>query len=259
MVWKINDNSSVRKTLLLSVLVYAVWVFATYMLEGRVSLFHRYDPMGRILFVVIANLIIGIVFSFVILRVSIHSEVIMLKRLGLRPLLQTIIFVIAFGAVGFGIFFVQRPESLDPVVVLNVFSQVLPVSIAEVVVCWAVIGTGFEALTRKGGRTVSLVVAILVADILFGLYHFGHSAPFNQVKMVFFLMIPGLGTSLVYFLARDLYAAIVFHNFLGMYGIMQSINLDAVSKPVYPLYITAFISVLILVALDIFLLRRARA
>jgi hypothetical protein len=148
---------------------------------------------------------------------------------------------------------------MNPVLVLNVFSQVLPVSIAEVVVCWALIGTSFEALSAKGGRAVSLVVAIVAADVLFGVYHFGHSAPFNQARMVFFLMIPGLGTSLVYFLVRDLYAAVVFQNFMGIYGVMRSINLEAMKKPAYPLYVLALVSVVLLVCLDVFVARRAGA
>jgi hypothetical protein len=257
MMLKKKDNSNVRKIVLLSVLIYIVWVFATYMLEGRINLFHGDDTLGRILYVV-ANIIIGIVLSAVVLRLSIRSEVYSLEKIGLRPLLRTIIFVIISGVVSFGIFVVQKPVTLRPVVVLNVFAQVLPISITEVVVCWAVIGTSFEVLSKKGGKIVSLIIGIVVADVLFGIYHFAHSAPFNQVNMVLFLMVPGLGTSLVYFLARDLYAAIIFQNFMAAFGVMQSINLEALSKPAYPLYITAFISILILVCLDIFLVRRTR-
>jgi hypothetical protein len=76
--------------------------------------------------------------------------------------------------------------------------------------------------------------------------------------MVFFLMIPGLVTSLVYFLGRDLYAAILFHNFLGMTGVMQNVDLDRFSQPLYPLYIIMIVSVVALIAADIFFIRRLR-
>jgi hypothetical protein len=250
-----HDNSNVGKIVLLSVLIYIVWVFATYMLEGRINLFHGDDTLGRIIYVV-ANIVIGIVISSVVLRLSVRSGAYRLGQIGLRPLLRTIIFTLISGVVSFGIFVVQKPVTLNPVVVLNVFAQVFPISIAEVLVCWAVIGTSFEVLSKKAGKIVSLIVGIVVADVLFGIYHFAHSAPFNQVNMVFFLMIPGLGTSLVYFFARDLYAAIVFQNFMAAFGVMQSINLEAMIKPAYPLYITAFISILILVCFDVFYIRK---
>jgi hypothetical protein len=250
-----NVKTSVRNLVLLSVFIYIVWVFATYMLEGRINLFHTDDTLGRILYVA-ANIAIGIVLSAAVLRHSIRSGITNLEKIGLRTLLRTIIFVIISGVVSFGIFIVQKPVSLNPTVVLNVFAQVLPISIAEVVVCWAVIGTSFEALSKKGGKIVSLIVGIVIADVLFGIYHFAHSAPFNQLNMVFFLMIPGLGTSLVYFLARDLYSTIVFQNFMAALGVMQNINLSVMKEPLYPIYAIALISLLILVCFDIFFIRR---
>jgi hypothetical protein len=250
------EQSQLGKTIFLSVLVYVVWVFATYMLEGRINLFHRYDPAGRILFIVVANFIVGLGGSFLFLRYAVRSGALRMEKIGLRPLARTLIFVFVFGAVGLGLFIVQKPASLESLVVLNGFAQVLPVSIAEVVVCWAVIGTSFETLTKKGGAAISLIIAIVAADFFFGIYHFAHSAPFNQVRMVFFLMIPGFATSLVYFLVRDLYAAIAFHNFMGMCGVMQSADLEEMSRPSVPLYVIALVSILILVCLDVFLIRR---
>lgn len=47
---------------------------------------------------------------------------------------------------GFGLFVFQRPISLNPIVIANVFAQTLPVSIAEAAVCWVVVGTSFESL-----------------------------------------------------------------------------------------------------------------
>jgi hypothetical protein len=74
--------------------------------------------------------------------------------------------------------------------------------------------------------------------------------------MVFFLMIPGLVTSLVYFLGRDIYATILFHNFLGMTGVMQNVDLERFGQPLYHLYILLIISVVVLIAADILFIRR---
>ena len=61
---------------------------------------------------------------------------------------------------------------MNPIVILNAHSQVLVVSIAEVMVCWVIVGASFESLVKSRGRIASLVVGILTPDIFFGIYHF---------------------------------------------------------------------------------------
>lgn len=177
-------------------------------------------------------------------------------QVGFRSLRRTVV-VAAIGAVlGFGLLLQSQPASLAPLVLWNGFAQVLPVSIAEVIVCWALAGAVFEALARPKGRFIAIPVGIIAADLLFAGYHFAHSAPFNQLSMVLFLLIPGLLTSLVYFLGCDIYATILFHNFLGMTGVMQNIDLTLFSQPLYPLYGLVLISVLGLIGADLLLIRR---
>lgn len=58
------------------------------------------------------------------------------------------------GRIGTGDFFISVDSSTSsrysivvyPIVVANVLSQTFPTSIAEVVVCWALVGTAFESL-----------------------------------------------------------------------------------------------------------------
>jgi hypothetical protein len=47
--------------------------------------------------------------------------------------------------------------------------QVLPVSIAEVMVCWALIGSSFESLAKNNTkkRFVSVIVGAIAASVLF--------------------------------------------------------------------------------------------
>lgn len=248
--------SSNTKTVLFSLGIYVAWVFATYALEGRINLFHRNDPAGHLLYTVVANMGIGTGLSFIALRMAVHSEQHTLETMGFRTGLKTILFLTVFSTMGFGIFTLQKSVALNVLVTLNVFLDVLPISIAAVVICWVVIGTSVEYLSKKGGKSVSLIVAMVTATILFGIYNVAHSAPFNQPKMVLFLMLPGIGTSLVYFLIRELYTAIVFHNFLILAGVMQRINLSDMSRPIYPIYGTALVSIALLVGLDIVLMRR---
>lgn len=129
-------------------------------------------------------------------------------------------------------------------------------SIAEVVVCWAIIGTTFESVARNKGRIISIIFGAAIATILFGLYHFAHSPPFNEPGTVLFLMYPGTLTSIVYFIGRDIYATIIFHNFQALFGIMMNVNITSFIQPVYPILILAAVSMLVLVTLDLLLVRK---
>ena len=113
---------------------------------------------------------------------------------------------------GFIPFAIQGPPSLDPLVVLNAFAQVLTVTIAEIVVCWGLIGSVFESNTRQKGKHLSLMTGIGAPSILFGVYHFAHSPPFNTIAMVLLITLRGIATSMFYFTVRDIYGTIVFHN-----------------------------------------------
>jgi hypothetical protein len=55
-------------------------------------------------------------------------------------------------------------------------------SIAEVLVCWTVVGTVAEAMLRnERGRWVSGILVASIASVLFGVYHFAHSTPIDPI------------------------------------------------------------------------------
>jgi hypothetical protein len=150
-----------------------------------------------------------------------------------------------------------------------VFSQTLPGSIAEVVVCWALVGTTFESITRRKNKNnnnninnkskiTPIIVGAAVAIVLFGLYHFAHSPPFNQPNMVIILMYPSLPASIVYFVVRDIYTAIVFHNFQALFGVMNNVNIEPFTRPLYPVIMLGVVSVPVLIGSDMFMLRRMK-
>jgi hypothetical protein len=148
-----------------------------------------------------------------------------------KSAVRTAAVIVAAGVGGLAIFLLQNPASTHPIVVFSVYMQVLPLSIAEVVVCWAVIGTSFESLAKRkvsknnNNKAISIVIGAVVASVLFGVYDFAHSPPFNEVNMVLFLMIPAIAPSVVYFIGRDIYATIIIQHFLGIFGVMQTIDL----------------------------------
>jgi hypothetical protein len=257
------------KPILISLYVYVVWSIVTYLLEGRIHLLQRVDVIGRFEYVVTANMVIGTVLAIWLLRYyHISSGFISTKQLGFQSVNRRFwVVVVIASLIGFVLFVIQGPVSLNPVVISNVFAQTLPTSIAEVVVCWVVVGASFESLVlikskhefKNGKMTKNISAAIIgavVATILFGVYHFAHSPPFNQLNTVLFLMIPGTLTSIVFFVGRNIYAAIIFQNFQALFGVMGSIDITSFTHPIYPLLIMGLVSILILIAADVFLVRR---
>jgi hypothetical protein len=51
------------KLIVIALSIYIIWVAAPYILEGRIHLFQKVDPIGRMTYVLIANIPIGIVLS----------------------------------------------------------------------------------------------------------------------------------------------------------------------------------------------------
>ena len=268
--------NNVAKLILLSISVYLIWLLATYMLEGRVSLLERVDPVGRMEYAIITNIFIGTVFGFIMLKSSLHNKFVTQKQLGFQSPKRIIILVAVAAFVGFVLFFTGNPASVDPIVIANVFSQTLPTSIAEVVVCWIVVGTAFEALVKrkmekrednnvikvnrirndKTASILAILVGAAVSIVLFGIYHFAHSPPFNQLNMVLFLMIPAILTSMFYFIGREVYSTITIHNFLALIGVLGSIDVTTLTQPLYPVMLIALVSIIVLIASDLYLIRR---
>ena len=131
--------------------LYLVWVFATYILEGRIELLHHNDPFGRVMYTVITNMVIGTVIAFVTIKsaISFTKEFVTLKQLGFRSIKYTVALIAIAGSIGFALFLIQHPASLNPIIIINVFSQTLPGSIAEVMVCWTVVGMFTESLSNE--------------------------------------------------------------------------------------------------------------
>jgi membrane protease YdiL (CAAX protease family) len=216
--------------------------------------------IDRITYTLVANIIIGIILALVVIRCAIKRKTISLTSAGFQPLKRTIIAVVVACILGIMVLFIQHPPSLDPVILLNVYAQVFTVTIAEIAVCWAVMGSIVEGALSKKGRVAAIISGIIFASVLFGVYHFAHSPPFNQPTMVLFLSAIGVVTSLVYFIGRDIYATMVFHNFFGSIWVMQSLSasglLDTYSQPLYPVMGMAVISLAIFVIVDLFYVRK---
>ena len=249
------------RILLISFFTYLLWVAATYLLEGRILTFYRPEAvMDRIIYTIIANIIIGSIVALFVIRKAIDAGTITLESSGFRPGKRTVIAVIIALLLGFAVMLLAGPASLDPVVLLNIYAQVFSVTIAEIAVCWAVIGSVLEGTLKPRGGWLATGAAIVIASLLFGVYHFGHSPPFNQPGMIGFLTLVGLVTGLFYFIGRDIYATMVFHNFFGSIGVLQSLDaagtLPHYTSPLFPVLGLAAFSLLVFIAVDAFYVRR---
>jgi uncharacterized membrane protein (UPF0136 family) len=155
-------------------------------------------------------------------------------------------------ALGFAFYALQGAPSWNPMVIINAYAQVFVGSVAEILVCWAVVGSVSQALLQDRGRWISLILAAIISSILFGIYHFAHSPPFNTVPLVVFLSVIGLVTSAFFFVSRDVYGTIVFHNFLGIFGVIGALeasgNLSSFGHPIIPLLVMAVIAAALLIA-----------
>jgi len=237
--------------IIIAIGLYLVWISATYLLEGRIELLHHNDPFGRVVYTVIANMAVGTVIAFLPIKIAMSSKkgFVTLKQIGFRSIKYTVALIVIAGSIGFILFLIQQPASLNPIIIFNVFSQTLPGSIAEIMVCWTVVGMFMESLSKdRFGKYGSIVLGIVVSTVLFGVYHFAHSSPFNQPNAVIFLMLPGILTSIVYFVGRSVYATMVFHNFQALFGVMASAQTTYLLNLQYPVLILAVVSVLSLIA-----------
>lgn len=227
------------------------------MLEGRIETLLRPEAaFDRVQYVLMANLLIGTVGAlFVIRRVS-SAELVRLDRLGFQTSGRSLVWVIAGITLGLAFYAVQSPPTMDPVVILNGYTQVLSVSVAEVLVCWVVVGGLIERALQPIGKVLSVGVAVVAAAIVFGAYHLAHSPPFDTMGMVLLLSAVGMVTGAFFFTSRNVYGTVAFHNFLGVLGVLQALEradrLESYAVIQVPLFLMGAVAVGLLVVLHSF-------
>ncbi len=250
-----------QKPILVAFIVFLTWMLATYLLEGYPHTFLNPDAtINRIVYIIFANFLIGLVFAILAIKYMVAENQIGISKAGFRSFKHSAIAVTAGFILGISIYFLQDPPTTHPVIILNAYFQVLSVSIAEIIVCWALAGTAFEAGFRKAGIRVAVIPALIVSSILFGLYHYAHSPPFNRIGLVLFLIFIGIFTGIFFFISRDIYGTIIFHNFFGIKGVIMALrDTDKLSgyQQLHPaVLVTAMAAITLLISLHVFVLQR---
>jgi hypothetical protein len=238
--------------------LWAVWTAATFLLEGYPRTLLRPDAVGlRIAYALIANILIGVVGAAVVLRHILRGSGVNAQRPGFQSRGRTMSSIVLGTGLGLVLFLIQQPASTDPIVIGNAFAQVWVVSMAEVLVCWVVVGNAIALAGVTRDRVTSTGVALVVAAAAFGVYHIGHSPPFNTLQMIAFLSIVGLATGAYYFIVGEIYGTIVFHNFLALKGVTAALadqgRLDQYAAIQPALVVTAAVATAILISVAVHL------
>lgn len=117
-----RKSTTYLKLIAIALAAYVAWVAATYLLEGRINLFLTVDPVGRITYITIANIAIGTVVSTLVIRHLVKSQFINPKLIGANKSGRRTAIVIAAAFVGgLGLFMLQNPRTIEPIVVFNAF------------------------------------------------------------------------------------------------------------------------------------------
>ena len=235
--------------------LFATWMAATWLMEGLPQTLLRPEAVGlRLAYAVGVNIALGIgVGGWVLSRLR-SRDAVTADRTGLAGGIRPLLTVPLGLLLGGGLYALQGAPTWHPIVLANAFAQVLVVSTAEVVVCWAVVGNVVRESFRNRSTYLGGVTGTLVASILFGVYHFAHSPPFNTLSMVGLLTVVGLLTSAFYFLSRDVWGTVTFHNCLGVYGVVQALErqeaLAGFQAPRPTLFVTATVALCTLAAVQ---------
>jgi hypothetical protein len=241
--------------------LYGVWVLTTYLLEGLPQTLLRPEAQGlRLAYTGVANLMIGTLGSLILLRRLILTGSVTALAAGFGSHRRSALGALLGAVLGVAFLAAQDAPGTSLIVMTNVFAQALPVSVAEVLVCWSLVGAGVgSSIGLRVSRVTQAIAVSVVASVTFGVYHAAHSAPFNTLSMIAMLTAVGVVTSAVFVLLRDVYGTIAFHNCLAVYGVLGTlVETGKVSRYAglsAPLLITALASLEILIVARTLLLR----
>jgi hypothetical protein len=230
-----------------ALVVYALWVGATYLFEGLPGTLARPEATAaRLAYALVANVALGIFLSLCLIGARLRAGRGAPSDYGFAGAGRMLAGIAAGALAGYALFRLSYPRPVDAVVLANTFAQVWVVSAAEIMVCWSLVGGMLRSALRPRSAVASSIVAVAVASALFGAYHFAHSPPFNEIRMVVFLTAVGLATSAFWLISRDCVGTAVFHNFFGVTGVLGALEargkLPEHAEPAVSIIITALLA-----------------
>jgi len=246
---------SASRLVVIPLLVYGIWVLETFLLERSPGLFAHYQPLPLVMYMVFANIIVGIAVPVILMRSAFISGAVNMFQIGFRSPRRAILATVFTALIGYFSLITFTPYGVHRLALFNTLALMIPVAVASVMVCWVLIGTHVQAYVRSCGTVSSIIAGVLVTGIAFGISSLARSPPLNQPDDLLIMTVLGLASALFFFSIRDVYASSLFVAFGIMAAVFQRID-PLYGDTVLPLvYETAALSVLSLLISHYYLYR----
>ena len=202
-------RSATLRLLIIPFVIYTAWLLETFLLEGSMHTFERFDPSGLFFYTIIACIITGIVAPILYIRNTFISGAVNTFHIGFRSLRYTFFACVLTCSIGYGSVILFNPFGTDRFAFLNAFILLLPSAIASVMMCWVLMGTHVQAFVRNGGVIISIFIGIMVTTVLFGMTTFAYfPSTLHQNALISSVSI-GIVAAIFFFAVREVYATIL--------------------------------------------------
>jgi hypothetical protein len=223
------------------------WLLETFLLEGSMHLFERFDPPGIFLYTIIVCIISGMIAPLLCIRNTFISGAVNMFQIGFRSLRRTLLASVLTGSIGYGAVILFNPFGTDRFAFAHAFMLFLPGAIASVMICWVLIGTHVQAYVRSGGAIISISVGIVVTAVLSGITTFAYFPAVLQQEVFFSSVIIGIIAAVFFFAVRDVYATSLVVGGLRVFAIADRINPFYVQNAVPYVWISSGLAVCTLI------------
>ena len=248
-------RSATLRLLVIPFAIYTAWLLETFLLEGSMHLFERFDPPGIFLYTIIVCIITGIVAPLLYIRKTFISGAVNMFHIGFRSLRYTFLTCFLTCSICYGAVLLFNPFGNERFAFLNAFILLLPSAIASVMMCWVLMGTHVQAFVRSGGAIVSISIGIMVTTVLFGVTTFAYFPAFPQQDMIFSSVIIGIIAAIFFFAVREVYATILVVAICSVFTLADRINPFYVQNTVPYVWMSAVLAVSVLMGIHLYLSR----
>lgn len=249
-------SPSAVRLIVIPLIVFSVWVLETFLLEGSIKVFSRYQPVVYFMYILVANILIGTFAPVIFLKSGFLSGAVNMYQIGFRDLRRTVMTAGITACAGFLLLVAATPGGTSPVMRAGTILFLVPVAISSVMICWVLIGTHLQAYVRRFGTAFSIFTGVAVTGVLFGISFAAHSPPLSDPRHILIATGIGVATALVFFAIRDIWAALIFTSF-ALAWFVQGVIDPAYLVPLSPLVIlTSVLSVISLAVSERYLMKR---
>ena len=248
----------VLRLLVIPLAMYTVWVLATFLLEGTVSLFQHPDSLGICLYTIMACILSGMVIPIIWIRGSFMSGAVNMFQIGFRAVRRTVMACALTTLAGYMSVVLFSPFGTDRIAFAEMFLILLPTAIASVMVCWVLVGTHVQAFVRSGGTLISIIAGSLVTAGLFCLTSLAHSPAVRVQPAIAGFLVLGLSAAVFFFAVRDVYAGSIFTAVGLTFVIADRIIIKNIQAMMPAVYGSALLAVIALVGIHLYLTRNFR-